>query len=240
MRVLEITDGRGGLLPDAWPRILSVLLYPEDQQACSDLHASIVSRALVEEGYQDQELKRHARLYGKRWDKALPRYALALTAGELLLLVLNLAAHSPPEATLRRAMHLYQCDRRGGRTYEGKLISVSSRLLWAAWGGFRNVAHLVAAWTLVQPPNESGLAAGLCVELPDVPQLLANAELLCVMGAVHHPPIGRARAVPGPNPLLDPDRTWRPPADLVLPKVKIAIPELTDFARQELNKYQKE
>jgi hypothetical protein len=224
VRILPITDGPGGLLADARLRILSVMLYPEDEQACCDLHASIVSRALVEDGCQDEQVNRHARLYGERWKSALPRYAQAWAAGELLLLVLNVAVFSPRDATLHRAIHLHRRDRGGGHTYEGRLIPVSQRSLRGAWNEFKSVAHLAAAHTLLQPRNEFGMAAGLRVELPEIPRLLAVGELLRIMGE---------------RTLLDGDRVWRPPVDLVLPKVKIQIPPLTDFAQEELKNYQK-
>jgi hypothetical protein len=232
-RAIPITDGHGTLLPDAWPRILAVMIWPEDERACSDLHASMVARAFVEHGYRNEILKDPARRYGPRWEKALPRLGQLWTAGELLQLVLNTLLESPREATLYRAIHLYQRDYGGGQLHDGQMVSFSQRYLRGVWNQFKSVAHLTAAWKVMR---ESGRSAEL-----EVLGLLSNSEALRILGEYHHPAIGRLRAIPGPVSLLDPERTWRPPPDLLpkLPPVTIDIPALTDFAREELKKYQK-
>jgi hypothetical protein len=166
------------------------MLYPENDSARIELHS-----ALAEVRAQDEESQRYARrLVGRATARGGWH---AWVAGELLLQVLSVAFCSPHDATLGRAMHLYRHDFRGERNYEGGLVPASLRSLKAAWAEFGSIAHLSAGFFLQQPRNESGFASGMVVKKPNVPQLLAVAEVLRITGEHYRPAIGRLRVVPG-------------------------------------------
>jgi hypothetical protein len=120
----------------------------------------------------------------------------------------------------------------------------------AAWRKRRSVVHLGLAWRLLLLWAYKPLKDAPFVFLdpmtfrptdlvttpkmfdPGNPETLLNflavAEEIRIAGERHYPPTGRNRAGTWRDPTLDPETTYRVPADLKLPKVKVLFPPLTE------------
>ncbi len=236
-RILAISDGRGNLVPNAWPMIYATMLFPLDSQARIDYCVAIVSRALIERGSRDARLKQPAQS-AWRWDEAgQRRHHEAWVAGELLTSVLGLAIHSRAEATINRAIYLHGRAWRGKRDSLGRKLPTSARWLWAIWGTYKSIAPLRAAWTSMR---ECGAVIGPEGRPNDLLGLLSASHSLTKAAASWCPPIGRpGRTTRGGLPLLDPALVWRAPPDLVLPPVPLGVGPLPDAARLELRNFNK-
>lgn len=236
LATLKITDGRGHLLDDACERVFSHIFYPDDEpQRRAFLKALSVEsdvRVARLDDSGDLSVQATARI-ATRIEKIVEAAARdgqgSAIAGELLLIVLNLAAYRPQEASLRRARQLF-----AGEQTE---IAASERPLKVAWRQFGSVAHLGAAMRLYR----DGLLRGDYQLDPtnprSLPLFLAVSEALRIAGTTHHPPLGRTGSKFARITTLDLERTWRTPPDLMLPSAFTRIPELTQYVETRLRHY---
>ena len=157
-------------------------------------------------------------------------------AGDLLLLVLNAAILAPEHATLARAIRVWTEDQANGRTPEGRKVAASPRSVKEAWSRFKPVAHLCAAWRIYNDgaPSAERLDP---TSKHTLPNFLAAAEIFRSRGEAHHAPSGRKGTKLYRESLLSPAETWKVPPDLVLPKLWLRVPPLTDFAQQSFRNY---
>ncbi len=240
--LLEIADGHGKLLLDAPLRVQAVMFHPEDQEARDEL-TEVLSAKVVLEAARCSRVSRKMILASSerisREPAALERldasaYGLAVT-GELLLMVISAAIYSPRNASLKRAIRVWSEDQARGKTAEGRKVAASPRSIKAAWSRFKSVAHLCGAFQLLRNIDEN--SPFLPIDSEQLLRFLAISEKLRRFAEQHHPPSGRAGTRPSHATTLDPELTWRPPSDLVLPRVPLWVPPPTDFAMKVYSEY---
>jgi hypothetical protein len=138
-------------------------------------------------------------------DKATGPTKHGLTAGMLLeWLVASARAGQPMSLEdgaqrVERALHSYRV---GYKTIRGN-----------AWPNYRDVAHLWAAHTSMQTQGATPFPCAM----KDLPKFLAIAEAFRTEGEALRLPRSQKTA-------LDPNRTWRVPGNLVLPRVTLGDP----------------
>jgi hypothetical protein len=236
--VLDITDGRGNLLPDAIFRVLATMFHPQDPEERSRCIETLAIRARFEAGGSlSPNPSAVSDAIGEQAERAMQRLAEgaygASVAGDLLLLILNAAAHSPKDASLARAMRVWCQDQARGRTHRGAAVAASERSLRVAWIRHKPVAHFCAAWQLHRDFGEDSKID----PLRNLPNFLAVAEALRIQGELHHPPTGRTGSKAGKFTTLDPRQTWHLPSDLKLPDIYLKIPPLTEFVVKVFREY---
>lgn len=236
--VLEITDGRGLLLTTAPVIVLATMCHPENPEARARFVESTAAKVLLDNGarlsrkrtYQAAQLA--AKFESVADNGAESGYGIAV-AGDLLSLIVRASLHSPKDASLERAVRLWAADQARGTTGDGCRVAASRRSILAAWTKFKPVAHMCAALRL----SQRGLPGCNPAILAEMPVFLAVAETFRLLGVSHHPPAGRTGSKPAINSTLDPETTWRMPSDLVLPKAKLDVPPLTEYANEILKDY---
>jgi hypothetical protein len=153
-------------------------------------------------------------------------------AGEILLLILNLAEHAPEHASVNRAVRVLVDDLAKRKLRNGREAPCSRALLLAEWSNFRPAAHLWAAYN-IYAQRWGGLEMSAIELLPekvvDLSLLATAAEL--ARSAAGIVPRGRQR------PILDPGELWTIPDALPLPRIDFQIPALTDWAQVTLREY---
>jgi len=237
--VLEISDGRGKLLPFANLLVLATILHPDDAETRDWLFESLVARTVIERrGSLPRTLRRLATERSVQADSLIERatkanaYGVAV-AGDLLMFIATAAAYSPKNASLARAVRAWCEDQTKGRTHDGGKVAASPRAVRAAWARFKSIAHLCAAFRLQSDLGEQ-------FELYDrrkLPNFLAAAEAFRIFGEHHHPPIGRFVSRRSKATTLDPEGTWHLPSDLPLPAVFLEVPRPTPFAQKIFSEY---
>lgn len=236
--ILPISDGKGSLLRDASFQVLATIWYPNDAVARRSFLESftVESAARIMRLGQSFEGELDTRMTA-RLMTAVDRIMAAAArdgqgseiAGELLLIVLNLAAYAPHQASLRRARDLF--------SREQTEIAASERPLKQAWSRFKSVAHLAGALRLHHDALRRGDEQLEPMNPATLPNFLAVAEALRIAGTRHRPPIGRTGSRLSPRTTLDPAATWRTPSDLTLPTALVGIPSLTDYVTSRLRHY---
>jgi hypothetical protein len=236
--ILEITDGRGNLIPMASHVVLATMFYPDDNDKRQHYLETMHAKVLLEAGVPLSKMRKNfaARLaeeFESSADSAAGSGYGVTVAGDLLLFIINASPHSPKDASLERAVRVWSEDQALGKTVDGHSVAASRRSIISAWSKFKPVAHLCAAWRLSQ--HEAPTSN------PAVPEELANflafSETLRLLGEGHHPPAGRTGSKPHLDSTLDPETTWRTPSDLALPQVTLGIPPLTEYATGILKRY---
>jgi hypothetical protein len=139
-------------------------------------------------------------------------------AGDLLLTLLELHAHAPKYATVRRAHHIVVQNLAEAQLGNGSKAPSSAKTVWNAWREFRPAAHL---WGVLR----SGLDLAHCwPKSPDrVPGFLALAEAFAERAEVY------GIAAPG--------ELWRCPAAVALPPVTVTVPPPTKWALARAREY---
>lgn len=233
MLLLEITDGSGNLLDDARERLFAYVFYPDDEpQRRAFLGAlSLESTAELMQFDASGELTVQATArIAPRFEKVVGAAARdgagSAIAGELVLLVLNLALFRPHEASVRRARQIIAHE------YS------SERPLKRAWREFKSISPFAAALSLHRDLVQRGERS--CIDplsWKSLPAFLAVADILRARAVHHHAPVGRTGSKFSLLTLLDPEATWAAPRDLVLPTVTVGVPDLTEFVVARLKHY---
>jgi hypothetical protein len=239
--ILDITDGNGNLVWDASFRVLATMFHSDDSEARRRYLQTMSALTLLE--IPDNVPKsllvraaRYARDAEAQIDKASNCAYGWTVAGDLLLLVLNAAVLAPEHATLARAIRVWTEDQANGRTPEGRKVAASPRSVKEAWSRFKPIAHLCAAWRIYNDGAQSSEQLDPTSERT-LPNFLAAAEIFRSWGEAHHAPSGRKGTKFYRESLLSPAETWKVPPDLVLPKLWLRVPPLTDFAQQSFRNY---
>jgi len=248
--ILNISDGRGNLLPDAPERLSALLRFPNDEtkqkQSLADIHEGAVAlfekhiesghaRALEEAIASARQIRTGIRLQRSRIYASSSEYRIGIVAS-LLILALN----SPPKRKLglQGARRLLAQINARVKDRDGHRIAGDEKYMKAAWRVGQCVAHLCAALALWQAWRERPeyrlfelLDQGASTSpsraifdpgsLETLPNFLAAADALRLAGEAHLPGTGRGGVAPGRLPFLDASKTFRPPADLILPLVGV-------------------
>jgi hypothetical protein len=240
--ILEITDGKGKLLPSAPFIVLATMFHADNPQQRRQFLETLSAKVLIEIGAPiPQEQANQAAATAAEIDSVIDRasyagYGMAVS-GDLLLFIINAALYSPNDASLARTIRVWCEDHALGRTHEGRAVAASPRSVKAAWSRFKPVAHLCGAWRLSQIDR-------ILEWNPTDPEKLLNflaiAEGLREFGEAHHPPSGRTGSQPSRTSTLDPETTWKVPPDLALPSRVFFVPPLTEYAQGVLRNYRAE
>lgn len=217
------------------PRLLAVMLFPEDQTRREEFLAWAREQANL----YDAKAATQAPLYRAldQLKKYFIQRGLPVKAGELaghILITLRRLAehHADLGATLTHAKNVVSRCVVSARSFDGRPVASSPRTLHAAWASHRNVAHLWAGHGLLAEQryriaSRDGrvVTADKCQPIFDeLPLLLALAESMRAFGEGHDLD-DRSRQTRAPA--LDPSATWRCPAEFVLPEIDLMLPSFS-------------
>ena len=236
--ILEITDGKGNLLSDAFFTVLATMFHPDNPEQRRRFLEAPSAIAQIEIGAPIlwKSIPAAAECESVLDQASDAGYGMTVS-GDLLLFIMSAARHSPKDASVARAIWVWCEDQARGKTHEGRAVAASPRSLKAAWSRFKPVAHLCGAWRNFT--TEQIVALDL-TNLQTLLNFLALAEALRGFGESHHPPSGRAGGKSHVSSTLDPMTTWRTPTDLRLSSLTLDPAPLTEFARKVLRNYRAE
>ena len=215
-----------------------MMFHPDNDEARRGFIETMSGRALSEkpDSIPRKHYNRVFRLVGEANSSmelaSESAYGVSVT-GDLLLLIMTAAKHSPTNASLARAIYVWRLDQKGGKTYGGDSVATSQRSVETAWARFRPVAHLCGAWQLRADFGGSPRVS----PLGNLRKFLATAEALRTFGEKHHPPAGRTGSKASVFTTLDPTETWHLSSDLKLPKVRLKPPPPTEFVKKAFAAY---
>ena len=231
---LPLTDGTGRLLPQAVLNLLTVMVYPNSEEsqkrflAAQLLHSpSIEDAAHLPEGAH--ALLEIHRLIPKASsvDSILQAAVLALRAGaragDIFLWQLLCSESHPEHAGVGKAIHFYRSIHQAAATSTSRRVWSRAKVL-PEWKRFKPVAHLWAALLLWQRDFNEDPSFDPFRSLDDEAALVRFLSL-----AEELRRRGRSILIPGKGtPVIDPEATWRAPADLQLGSFWLRPPALTD------------
>lgn len=243
--ILGITDGQGHLHANAFLEVTAVMCHPDSRtlrleyRTVIEMASNILAGEDAAGANAEQAFKTVLRM---PFLVALQKRARTSNiggylAGEVLLFVLSAAEHDPQNASVKRAIHILRSRFEADRVESGVPFRTGRSTLLADWGRFKEVAHLWAALNLWTRDMNQDLASAFEPEQDDptggLPAFLAIAEELRRRGEMF---FSRGQSENG-TPLLDPNKTWRTPPDLVLPTVKCGVPPPTEWEKDCLKTY---
>lgn len=212
--MLEITDGRGNLLPNAGKLVLATMFFPHDAKARGVYAEALVAGTATHIGLRN------------------PKFGMAV-AGDLLMILWELKHMEKPDS-LRKAVEVWSGRRRGDLKDGGRggPIPVSRSVILQAWSRYKGVSPLCAAGHLhvhaakLDPADyqrQWGAFLDAFANSANLLSTLAVAEAFRDFGEEHFPPWGRSRTGLALKPTLDPATTWRTPPDLKLPEMVLEL-----------------
>jgi hypothetical protein len=248
MAILKMLGRTGGIGYELTPlKLLSVMLFPDDEVAGKQwLAAAALSapRSVANPGDEistsleilkmicaapaSEELMREAderALHGK-------------VAANILWLVLSLASSAPEHATVRKAIRVMGIHSARNGKNGVSVLPRDTTTIKRIWSRFKPVSHL---WAAIQYQsanlNNISQSIGALIGPENLPNVLAVAEEIRVRAENHRPPGGSANSRPLKVSTLDPENTWKPPANLVLPVIRLKLPIPPKWALKELRSY---
>jgi hypothetical protein len=236
--ILQVSDEEGGLSRTAASELIAAMVYPRDEDKREQLFTALVTDWILKRG-DDGDLAliaesavpilfnapNPADLYGR----AIRRLQSARLAAELANLFIRAAVnHQEYRPTLTMAVDLLvHCAAEGNGT-GWPIADVTDRAIWKAWKEFRPVVHLHAIWQLKPwlgvetPSTEKGVLTWPGSEDHFLVHLaLAEAVRLFLVS----------------QRILSAEETFRPPADLALPKAQLGFYSLEDWQLEVLANY---
>jgi hypothetical protein len=244
--VLEISDGKGQLMPVAWAWsvLTATMAYPDHEAKRDELAAVLTAEVLTKYGGADDLMRFGPLLVPILWKApgskeayrlAMRRMRSARYASEMLTMWLQMAIHHAEcEPNLSKVMHvlLASVAREDGTSWV--VSSVTKRALWESWSRFRCVAHLHFPGQMMPSAEEPAKAgqtrkeegAVVTTEPLSTDLLLdhlAQAELL--------------RRTAEERRMLKPAEMWRSPPDLALPSIQLAVEPLLPWQVECLESY---
>lgn len=235
MPTLEVLDQDGRLIDPglASATVLATMLYPSDEAGRDGFVAAAIQTSLQSAQTRQDIPTEIAKLTYEQGGgpgieqqglKVLPQGAIA---GEVLIRVLQLAAHAPEHASIRKAQHLVERSRTTARDGRDKPMAASPTSIETAWGRFKAVAHLWAAFISMWNDDVTLL------DDKQLPELLSGARYFAVSAARHVPPGMGNKA----HPVLDLGEIWMVPDSTDIPVVTLEPPALDEKERDWLADY---
>ncbi len=218
MSILPITDGNGKLLNNASFVTIATMLFPNDEKKRESFLAAKEAEIVIEEkryfksteGFHEWlESVLQAPAPDKLKGILESQAKKCEVAGNILLYILNTAAHESQHASVRKAVYIL------GLQY-ARSRSGSPRWINTTWSEFKPVAHLCAALNFWLGDLKSREDYDLGTEL-GLPKFLALAEGFRKEGESHYPPVKHQR---NPVSTLPTPKMWSVPPDFVLPTVE--------------------
>lgn len=152
--------------------------------------------------------------------------------GDMLLFILGCAQHCPRHMSINKAAFVQSKILIGAKDQAGNLLHYGLATVRTAWGKFRPVAHLWAAYRIWQIDHKE--APDLSPFEPDgLPNFLAAAEELRRLGTSTFARAQKLRH----GPILNPAETWRTPSGLCLPSVTLTCSPPSQRALTYLREY---
>ncbi len=148
-RVLEISDGKGKLRLTAPFIVFATMSYPDAPDRRLKFVETLSAKALIElKVPMPRKRAIQAAAVAAETEGVLDQagkggYGVAV-AGDILLSITNLVAHSPEHASAARAIAIWCEDQALGKTHEAGYVAASPRAVKAAWSRFKPVAHAQA------------------------------------------------------------------------------------------------
>jgi hypothetical protein len=234
MPVLKILNDDDRLLPGNWAGvlILSTMLYPSDEKRRDAYIAAVLQESIRA---QDSKSAIPAEIAGLTFDfgggpgiekDAHNRLSHGLVAGETLNCLLQIAEFAPQHASLRQAQFIVKKVRIKQKFATRIPIPASATPIETAWGNFKSVAHLWAAFIprWIELGDEEVLSDAM------LPDFLAVARWLAEAGANLTPKRGR-------EPVLDKGVIWMIPDSPDIPTVHLKPPRMSELELDLLRNY---
>lgn len=168
-------------------------------------------------------------------EESLANFGKGLVAGQILLMLIQLADGAPEHATLNKARHLVSAKLRKkalASNGEAKIdVPFSPRSIENIWAQFKPVCHLYAAFIETRAEHARDSRSGE-LSRETMHKLLAIAEAYRRRGQEH-------QSLGSLEPTLDENQMWTVPANIALKDIEFSFRPVriskADLA--ELNKY---
>lgn len=244
---LDILNTDGNLDEYAIFTVHAVMLYPENvivrEEFLETLHVQVASQLLYEEAKENGlpesvPLHEHTNIWiqkqaGPLLDNTAENAWAASVAGDVLLWYVQIHTHCPP-ASINKAMEIAEQYLSNATDSFGEHGPRSLREIKTAWASYKSVAHLWAAFRVIQfrAGNTAArdILAHFLLMYDSLPSFLAMAAWFRQAGTT-------LRSQGQRTPILDPHKTWCTPPQLPLPPVNVTPPPLEDWAAEVLKQY---
>ncbi|NJL26399.1 MAG: hypothetical protein HC897_00300 [Thermoanaerobaculia bacterium] len=153
-------------------------------------------------------------------------------AGDMLLFMLSCSIHNPEHMSFRKAAFIVSRTIMGSKDQAGNGQNCGESTMKMAWGRFKTVAHLWAAYRLWELDCEKDPRCSP-FEPEGLITFLAMAEELRRFGTSSFAHSQKEKN----RPILDPATTWRTPSRLILPSVTFSCDPLPPEVLKQLRKY---
>jgi len=208
------------------------MLYPSDEKRRDAYKAAVLQESIRE---QDPKTAIPAEIAGLTFDfgggtgiteHAQSRLSHGVVAGETLVCLLQLVKFAPGHASLRRAQFIVKKVRIKQKYATRLRIPASTTSIETAWGDFKNVAHLWAAFI----PQWIELVDEEVLSDARLPDFLADARWFAEAGANLIPKHGR-------GPVLNKGVIWMIPDSPDIPTVTLEPPPMSESELDLLRNY---
>jgi len=249
MAILESSDGRGGInWLAASLKLWAGMFFPDDEGARTQWLAAAVlsasqgaSVSRTDEILTSPEVLRmisSAPGCGELMARAMDGARDGKIAANILWLVLGLAGSEPRHASVRKAIQVMGVQLERGYRHGNGCESLSLTVIKRVWSRFKPVSHFWAAIQYQSSNKHDGYRPLVdFVSTETLLYFLAVAEQIRMLGEGHRPPGGSANSRPLKVSTLDPEKTLKLPADLVLPTVNLKMPTPPRWVLEELRGY---
>jgi len=245
MPVLPLTDEKGDLADDAPLSLLAVMCFPRSRQRQQEFFAARWARAIISResppkdfslGLEAVTLLAEATPLDQQTKKLRRNFLRGLLVGEILAYICCLYQNNPTSASRSKAQYLQRRNLdAAAREHSSIELPRSERSQQENWDEFSPVAHLWAGLMMISKTPSSDSDSLDLNELrfthDDIPELLGIAEFFRKIGEDLTPSGQRPTSKSPATTVLNPDETWKCPAELKIPQIETELVFDDDMSR---------